>query len=159
MNRDLEDTLAELGGGYRALVDTMRAAPEVEPSRSEPLFPLRRCGRVWLTAAAVSFLLLGACVLLIDREVEAPSAAIAVYTAAYTASEQVMETIVASQRPDGSWSNDFLTRQNAAALRRSDDTRMRIAYRRAVRYLRSKGLAPLTDSELEERRRFAAARS
>ena len=46
--------------------------------------------------------------------------------------------------------------QNAAALRASEDARMKIAYRRAVRYLRSKGLNPLTDEELKLRGEYAA---
>ena len=47
-------------------------------------------------------------------------------------------------------------RRSAAALRASGDERMRVAYRRAVRYLRTKGLAPLTDAELKARGEYAA---
>jgi hypothetical protein len=85
-----------------------------------------------------------------------PYAGAKVYTIAYAPTEEALEIIVASQRADGSWSNDFITRQNAAALRASDDARMKIAYRRAVRYLRSKGLSPLTDDELKVRGEYAA---
>ena len=46
--------------------------------------------------------------------------------------------IIRTQRPDGSWGNDFLTVQNALALERHGETG--VPYRRAKRYLRSKGL-------------------
>ena len=85
-----------------------------------------------------------------------PYAGAKVYTIAYAPTDEALEAIVASQRADGSWSNDFITRQNAAALRASCDERMRIAYCRAVRYLRSRGLSPLTDDELKVRGKYAA---
>ncbi|MBR1921790.1 MAG: hypothetical protein IJ829_07315, partial [Kiritimatiellae bacterium] len=87
---------------------------------------------------------------------QSPAAAYRVYTIAYAPTEEALEELVASQRADGSWGNDFLTRQNAAALRSSPDARMQIAYRRAVRYLRTKGLAPLSDGELKSRGEYAA---
>ncbi|MBQ6137808.1 MAG: hypothetical protein IJI73_10615, partial [Kiritimatiellae bacterium] len=64
--------------------------------------------------------------------------------------------ILASQRADGSWTNDFITRQNAAALRRGESAAAKVAYRRAVRYLRSRGLSPLSDEELRDRGESAA---
>ena len=66
--------------------------------------------------------------------------------------------IVRTQHADGSWDNDFLTRQNAAALRAASGDAPRIAYRRAVRYLRAKGLTPLSDAELRARGDRAARR-
>ena len=68
------------------------------------------------------------------------------YTLALTPTPAAIDEIVRTQAADGSWANDFLTRQNAAALREVDATS--VAYRKAVRYLRTKGLAPLTDDEL-----------
>ena len=50
--------------------------------------------------------------------------------------------MIATQNPDGSWKNDFLTRRNAAALRVCDDPAARIAYKKALRYLNFKGLLP-----------------
>ena len=41
--------------------------------------------------------------------------------------------------------------QNAAALRKANDEASQIAYKRAVRYLRTKGLGPISDAELQER--------
>ncbi|MGN0833378.1 MAG: hypothetical protein ACI4RD_06990 [Kiritimatiellia bacterium] len=49
------------------------------------------------------------------------------------------EEMIATQNPDGSWQNDFLTQRNAAVLRNVPSAA--VAYKRAVRYLRSKGLA------------------
>ena len=50
--------------------------------------------------------------------------------------------MIATQNPDGSWKNDFLTRRNAAALRVCGDPAARIAYKKAARYLSFKGLLP-----------------
>jgi len=170
MNADLEGTLDELGPEYRAVADRLRAAREVEPgtrrqwrshestggeAAKAPGALFRRAGYL---AAASLLVALGLSLFLQDaaRAPRAPYAGAAVYTVAYAPTEEALERIVASQRADGSWSNDFLTQQNAAALRASGDARMRIAYRRAVRYLRSKGLAPLTDDELRARGERAA---
>lgn len=167
MNGDLERTLEELGPEYRAVVARLRSSREVEPGRfglkglatgragSSSRATWRRAG--YLVAASI-VVVLGFSVFMqgaanAPRE---PYAGARVYTVAYAPTEEALETIVASQRADGSWSNDFLTRQNAAALRASEDARMKIAYRRAVRYLRSKGLNPLTDEELKLRGEYAA---
>jgi len=164
MNGDLEKTLDELGPEYRAVVARLKVAREVEPSTrhqwrshesTSPALPgagtlFRRAG--YLVAASL-LVALGLSIFLQDaaQSPRTPYAGAKVYTVAYAPDEEALETIVASQRADGSWSNDFLTQQNAAALRASPDARMRVAYRRAVRYLRSKGLAPLTDAELKAR--------
>lgn len=159
MNADLEKTLDELGADARAVVARLKSFREIEPSaRRRPLaigFAVRRVGYLVAASlfAAIAFLIL-------FQEAPHPNraqfSATNVYTVAYATSEEALEFIVASQRADGSWANDFLTRQNAAALRASPDTRMRIAYRRALRYLRNKGLEPLTDSELRSRGEYAA---
>ena len=48
--------------------------------------------------------------------------------------------MIASQNPDGSWANDFLTRRNAEVLRTSDDPEARVAYKKAMRNLRFRGM-------------------
>ena len=179
MNGDLENTLNELGPEYRDIVARLRSAREVEPSarvgacapaalvlapgkaglvpgawcRARTIF--RRVGYLVAASLAVA---LGISIFMQDaaNAPREPYAGARVYTVAYAPTEEALEIIVASQRADGSWSNDFITRQNAAALRASEDARMKIAYRRAVRYLRSKGLSPLTDDELKVRGEYAA---
>ena len=160
MNVDLESTLNELGPEYRAVVARLRSAREVEPSGTRA-FSLPRTEwwrHVGYLVAASLLVALGFSIFMqgaanAPRE---PYAGAKVYTVAYAPTEEALEIIVASQRADGSWTNDFITRQNAAALRASEDERMKIAYRRAVRYLRSKGLSPLTDDELKVRGEYAA---
>ena len=160
MNGDLESTLNELGPEYRDVVARLKTAREVEPSGTcDFSFPRtewwRRAGYLAAASLAVA---LGLSIFMQDaaNAPREPYAGVKVYTVAYAPTEEALEVIVASQRADGSWSNDFLTRQTAAALRASDDARMKIAYRRAVRYLRSKGLSPLTDDELKVRGEYAA---
>ena len=160
MNADLERTIEELGPECRVVVDRLRAAAEAEPKRpavggrrpAAGVF-LRRAGHL---AAAALFAAIALSVMLQDAPQAKSFPAASVYTVAYAPTEEALEVILASQRADGSWSNDFLTRQNAAALRASREERMRIAYRRAVRYLRTKGLEPLTDDELRKRGEYAA---
>ena len=160
MNGDLENTLNELGPEYRDVVARLRSAREVEPSGTRafslPRTEWRR--HVGYLVAASLIVALGLSIFMQDaaNAPREPYAGAKVYTVAYAPTEEALEIIVASQRADGSWSNDFITRQNAAALRASEDERMKIAYRRAVRYLRSKGLAPLTDDELKVRGEYAA---
>lgn len=48
--------------------------------------------------------------------------------------------MIATQRSDGSWKNDFLTRRNAAALKDCASPAAQIAYKKAVRNLRSRGI-------------------
>ncbi len=159
MNADLERTIGELGPAYRDVVARLRSSSEVEPSaagrRLSP-HPSRIWVRFGYLVAASLFAAISFCILFQESPAPRRIHAAGVYTVAYAPTEEALETIVASQRADGSWSNDFLTRQNAAALRSSSDKRMRIAYRRAVRYLRAKGLEPLTDGELKARGEFAA---
>ena len=160
MNGDLEKTLNELGPEYRDVVARLRSAREVEPSGTRA-FSLPRTEwwrHVGYLVAASLLVALGLSIFMQDaaNAPREPYAGAKVYTVAYAPTEEALEIIVASQRADGSWTNDFITRQNAAALRASEDARMKIAYRRAVRYLRSKGLAPLTDEELKLRGEYAA---
>ena len=161
MNADLENTVEGLGPAYR---DVVGAAREVEPEKAPVL---GRAGAAPWCAARSPFSYLAAASLVAALALAvlyvmprgggaAAEVPLTVYTVAYAPTEEALEAIVASQRADGSWSNDFLTRQNAAALRASEDERMRVAYRRAVRYLRTKGLYPLTDAELKARGEYAA---
>ena len=162
MSRDLEEQLGEMGPGYQALVGRLRAARTVVPRAVSPLERLKTrepfftFGRLGLLAAATLFIAIGFAIL--TQRNEAVSAVGTVYTVAYAPTEEALEAIVASQRADGSWENDFITCQNAAALRHGTDMGSRIAYKKAVRYLRAKGLAPLTDAELKARGEFAAER-
>ncbi len=174
MNADLENTVEELGPAYRDVVARLRASREVEPVRfglkdlapgrvADRRFPDLAPGRAsrspvsYLAAASLAAALALAVLYVAPRGGDAAAEVpLTVYTVAYAPTEEALELILASQRADGSWSNDFLTRQNAAALRASGDERMRVAYRRAVRYLRTKGLAPLTDAELKARGEYAA---
>ena len=48
--------------------------------------------------------------------------------------------MIATQNSDGSWKSDFLTRRNAAALKLSSDPAARIAYKKAARNLRLRGI-------------------
>ena len=161
MNADLEKTVEELGPAYRDVVARLRASREVEPTRAGQRDPApgraSRSPVSYLAAASLAAALALAALYVAPRGGDAAAEVpLTVYTVAYAPTEEALELILASQRADGSWSNDFLTRQNAAALRASDDERMRVAYRRAVRYLRTKGLAPLTDAELKARGEYAA---
>ena len=45
-----------------------------------------------------------------------------------------------NKQADGSWQNDFLTRRNAEALKTCPDARAQLAYRKAMRNLRVRGL-------------------
>ena len=137
MNGDLEKTLNELGPEYRDVVARLRSAREVEPSGTRA-FSLPRTEwwrHVGYLVAASLLVALGLSIFMQDaaNAPREPYAGAKVYTVAYAPTEEALEIIVASQRADGSWSNDFITRQNAAALRASEDARKKIAYRRAVR--------------------------
>ena len=158
MNADLEAQLEEMGPEYRAVVSRLRSARTVSP-RAPGLKRMdmderggfaRKLG--YLLAAS---LFLAICfALFLERRPVARELG-TVYTIAYAPTEEALGIILASQRADGSWDNDFITRQNAAALRNVSDAKTQVAYRRAVRYLKSKGLAPLTDAELKSRGEFA----
>lgn len=162
MNADLEETLRELGEPYRPVVDRLRAAAEVEvPPRAdrERLSAHGwRLPRLLAACLAVACLSAGLLVFLSRGTADVRSAvaaeeagpALSPYALAYSQTPQALAEIVRTQAPDGSWANDFLTRQNAAAL--AGIATERVAYRRAVRYLRQKGLAPFSEAELARHR-------
>ncbi len=161
MNKDLEATLAELGPDARAVVARLHAAREVEPSRCfRPPLVARLRSRVWLRAGSLAAASLVAAALFAVFCRCAPQAGKGdanVYTLAYQPTAEARATLIASQRANGSWENDFLTRQNAAALREMRTGAARVAYLRAVRYLRAKNLAPLTPDEWLQGRHLASA--
>lgn len=133
MTEDLESTLAELGGEYRQMVVQMKAAYAPKPWwRSE-----------YLKAAAIAGLfLLPTVVALSSREFSRSASPFPhEYLLAHEATDVAIAELVRTQRPDGGWANDFLTRQNAQALAGATDDSARLAYRKAMRHLRLKGYA------------------
>lgn len=160
MNADLEKTLAELGPGYRGMVARMKA-PFAEVSRPcggvSPSSRWWRQPSSWLVAASLAVAFVSAVVLFRTGTPSSanPRLGPGVYTVAYISTPDAVDEMVRTQSPDGSWQNDFVTRQNAAALK--DVAGARLAYRKAVRYLRSKGLSPMTESEFRERAGLAQA--
>lgn len=177
MNADLEATLKELGKEYRPVVDRLRAGREVEPRRSPAHLRLPRSGwRIARIAASLAVIAGGAALLLnlrmmtprgpqqaanpiaeqnrtVESSVPAASPPRTPYELALAEDGSTLQEILRTQSADGSWANDVLTRQNAAALREADATS--VAYRKAVRYLRTKGLAPLSADELHRLQRNA----
>lgn len=147
MNADLENTLKELGPEFRGVVDRLCAAQEVEPR----VRPVVRPG--WWRRAAVlvaaSLLVVVGFTVVTSRTPQSVTSEVGPYTLALQSDDRAISELVRTQRADGSWENDFLTRQNAAALK--DVATAKIAYRRAVRYLRAKGLVPLSAEELRHR--------
>ena len=150
MSRDLERQLDEMGPAYREVVGRLRAAyaPRARTAFSGGDAFRRVRGAARLIAASL-LVVAGAGVLFRDRPAPTEGSVRNAYTLAYLADDSAVEEIVRSQNPDGSWANDFLTRQNAAVLRGRPSTR--VAYKRAVRYLRVRGLCPLSDAELKSR--------
>ena len=173
MTKDLEDTIKELGPGYKEVVDRLLApyanaesqiarfptVTESEPSR------LARISRYLLAASILIALAFG--VIFMHPKTDYPIASSSSedsvklqepnsYTLAYMGNS-AKDEIIRTQNPDGSWENDFMTMQNAAALRVIDSTC--IAYRKALRYLRSRGLSPITDAELRARSNILAHNS
>ena len=143
MNRDLEEQLDEMGPEYRAVVMRLRGAREAEfgqrtmDSRQRPLSPVP-CPLSWLAAASI-LVVLGLSAIFIqsnNRAIEQSSNS-PFGAREYRASVTEM---IATQNPDGSWKNDFLTRRNAAALKGSCDPVARVAYKKAMRNLRTRGI-------------------
>ena len=143
MNADLERELQE-HPELRPVVGRLRAGRALEAGReiaSRRPFPAA-CGfRVAPSLAAAS--LLAAVALAAWAWFRPAPPGRSVGSRAYGAREYRLtaEEMVATQNPDGSWQNDFLTQRNAAVLRNVPSAA--VAYKLAVRYLRSKGMAPL----------------
>ena len=145
MNADLERQLNEMGPEYRALVGRLRAAATATAS----IRAQRRLRWVPLAAAASVAAALALAAVFCDGGEGAETRVYAVlatnaareYRLAYDRSREALGEILRTQNPDGSWASDYLTRQNAAAIR--DRRGAEGAYRRALRYLRSRNLSPL----------------
>lgn len=137
MNRDLEETLNELGPDYRAVVARLRAGREAA-SGSRSSSDSRSSGRAAYLVAASLLVLIGLTVVHLfqsqttNHKPQTPSC-----PREYRATVAEM---IATQNPDGSWQNDFLTRRNAAALKVCGDPAARIAYKKAMRNLRARGV-------------------
>ena len=134
MSKDLEETLDEMGPEYRALVMRLRAAREAAQGNREE----GTGNRGWLIAASLLVILGFSAIFIqsnnrtIEQSNNSPFA-----PREYRAS---LSEMIATQNPDGSWKNDFLTRRNAAALKACSDPAARIAYKRAARNLRLRGI-------------------
>lgn len=139
MNADLEKQLKEMGPDYRAVVDRLRAARAVEPESAPAVArPMTwRRTATWLVAAS-TVLVVGLTVHLTTRT----STSQIPQPLSYGAREYHLSVaeIMATQRVDGSWQNDFLTRRNAEVLSRCKGAEEHIAYKKAMRNLRSRGI-------------------
>lgn len=165
MSADLDDTLNELGEDYRVLVEKLRSSSASKRVRRRRVFSSRQIK----TIAAVLFasVAIGVSVFvksgkeMSTRRGGGSIAASTVPSNPYArllciAHKQIVSEIIRTQNSDGSWQSDYLTRQNAAALRLSGECG--VSYRKAVRYLRQKGLEPLTDEEFHTCQALAASK-
>lgn len=158
MNADLESTLDELGPGYREMVLRMRRNCDFSPASCRRTHWMSLSALKYSAAAALTLAIGFSAVFFSQSRVTSQGCGklrnshSSPYVLAYGGAEAT-EEILRTQKADGSWENDFLTRQNAAALRRV--AAASVAYRKALRYLRSRGLAPLTDDELRSRSQLA----
>jgi len=137
MSKDLEEQLKELGPECQAVVDRLREAKTVEP-KTVGLGRRSRSTAEWLVAAS---LLVAVCLSIVFLAAQ-PSTFNLQPSPAYGAREyrQSVSEMIATQRPDGGWQNDFLTRRNAEVLAKCEGESARIAYKKALRNLRSKGI-------------------
>ena len=148
MTKDLEETLVGMGPAYRAVVDRLVAGAEAEPrcGRRTLTFQTRSrvFGRQTLLAAASLLILLGLGVVFLwqgeQTEATRTYGAAHEYCLAETPDGDAIAEMIRTQNADGSWRNDFLTRRNAAALSHSSLAEARVAYKKAIRNLRVRGL-------------------
>ena len=135
MSRDLEEQLDEMGTEYRAVVMRLRAAREAQSAGTREE---RRGKKGWLVAASLLVILGLSAIFTQSNNRTIEQSNISLFgPSEYRASVSEM---IATQNPDGSWKNDFLTRRNAAALRACDDPAAQVAYKKAMRNLRSRGV-------------------
>ena len=143
MSRDLEEQLDEMGPEYRKLVARLKDGETADDLRPETRdakrgFASKVLGlKSYLTAASL-LTLIGFGVTFFGwqdfrRETEDMSFGPREYRAS-------VSEMIATQNPDGSWKNDFLTRRNAAALKVCGDPAAQIAYKKAMRNLRARGV-------------------
>ena len=152
MTRDLEETLNDLGPGYREVVDRLTNAYEplagaaLAPRRDWRARVVRRSVGYLLAASLLVFVGLGVYFRAHPRPVAAsePSRVYTVrastaeneYRLAIIRDDAAVQEMIRTQRPDGSWGNDFLTRQNCEALRNHPSPEAQIAFKKALRHLR-----------------------
>ena len=169
MSKDLEAQLEEMGGDYRAVVERLRRARDAEPDLAQrggrgtmsagliggkrgPT-AVWRAGNPWVLLAASLLILLGLGVIFrlqSDNRALRQAAkraytvrvtdAATEYSLAYLRNDEAVKEMIRTQNADGSWKNDFLTRQNAAALKRCPSAEARVAYKKAMRNLRARGV-------------------
>ena len=134
MSNDLEQQLDEMGPEYRTVVARLRAAPG-----AEDLFTFQGLGlKSYLIAASLTaFVALAAVFVQSNNRTIEQSGNLSFPPREYCAS---VDEMIATQNPDGSWKNDFLTRRNAEALRACATPAATIAYKKAMRNLRAKGV-------------------
>ena len=148
MNRDLDEQLNEMGPDYRAVALRLRAAREAESfcrsgrssgssqsSRSSGASTARKSA--YLVAASLLVILGFGFFFLRPLDIRPKTQDAGFGAREYRASVSEM---IATQNPDGSWQNDFLTRRNAAALKGCGDPAAQIAYKKAMRNLRTRGV-------------------
>ena len=151
MSRDLEEQLDEMGPEYRVVVARLRGARAAEDLGQGTLearrgfvskvFRLRsKALRPILTAASLALIVgLGVFVRTSQTPHTSQTSQVPCIRAPHEYRASVDE-MIATQRADGSWQNDFLTRRNAAALRYCTAPAARIAYKKAMRNLRARGV-------------------
>ena len=132
MSKDLEEQLNEMGPEYRAVVMRLRAAREAQGIREQGAGI-----KGWLVAASL-LVVVGLGIFFTTSQ----SFNLSTSQPSYGAHEYQMDVteMIATQNPDGSWKNDFLTRRNAAALKGSSNPAAAIAYKKAMRNLRTRGV-------------------
>ena len=166
MTKDLEETLAGLDAGCRETILRMKAAFRDEATSPRAGGAIRFTPPKWwkgaftrtqvaVLAAACLLVALGFATVLAPARVEKGKLASSPYAMAYSG-EKSVEELVRTQRPDGGWESDYLTRQNAAALKSVQGAEL--AYRKALRHLRMKGLKPMSDEEFSRLKVLAAVR-
>lgn len=132
MTKDLEATLSEMDGAHRRMVRRMQAAFATAP--------WRRAYRAMLSAAALALVAaLWATVVFWEGRHGQPSHPSAFRLASDGGAAAIGE-IIRTQNADGSWQTDFLTRQNARVLAGIRSADASLAYRKAMRNLRARGI-------------------
>ena len=139
MNRDLEETLNELGPDYRAVVARLRAGRE-EASGSRSSRDSRSSSRAAYLVAASLLVLIGLTVVHLSQSQSQTTNHKPQTPSCPREYRATVAEMIATQNPDGSWQNDFLTRRNAAALKVCGDPAAQIAYKKAMRNLRARGV-------------------
>ena len=145
MSRDLEEQVNEMGPEYRAVALRLRAAREAGEDLRRETLDERRRGlmskvfrlRSYLTAALLLVFAGFGVVFLGLKDFRHETLDVGCAPREYRASVSEM---IATQNPDGSWQNDFLTRRNADALKLCGDPAAQVAYKKAVRNLRVRGV-------------------